>query len=186
MWFGWATVKWLACCLEAYQKNSRLDFFAKTNEGSSSFFVQGCFNNNGCFIVLEEYGRGGRCGSIVIPEERGEGWRHMAKSLVECKAERRGSSRGGGQKPYLAVPQLHQQSYKEALEVWETEEQGLGGAFIPLLRWTESLNMLVHPALGQLVLTMGSGLRVVAGQVCSKEGTTYSVIFRRWRLNCTT
>lgn len=62
----------LACTL--FGDLSR-DDFAKTREGSSSFIVLRCSNSNGSFVVLEEYGEGGRRGSIIIPEEEGrKGW----------------------------------------------------------------------------------------------------------------
>jgi hypothetical protein len=37
--------------------------------------VQRSANRSGCFLVISEYGRGGRCSSIVIPEGRErKGW----------------------------------------------------------------------------------------------------------------
>lgn len=61
-------------------------------------------------------------------DERGEGWRRMAKSLVACEAKRRSSVQGGGV-PFMVVPQQNKRSYIEALGVLEREKQGLGKAF---------------------------------------------------------
>lgn len=86
-------MNWLSHCLEDCWKNDNRDFFVMTREGNRSFLVQRRSNINSHFISLEEYGGGGKRGSIFIPEEGGDGWQQLAAPYKE--AERRGPPKGG-------------------------------------------------------------------------------------------
>ena len=50
--------------------------------GSSVMFLQKRMNKYGKFMKITEYGRGGRCNFVVIPEGReGQGWKHCIVQL---------------------------------------------------------------------------------------------------------
>lgn len=72
MWLGWSTVTWFAHCFEVCRKDiDRRDFYTTMMEGSHSFIAQRWSNVNGRFLSREEYGVGGRKGSIFTLEDIG-------------------------------------------------------------------------------------------------------------------
>lgn len=87
---GPSTVHWLAKALIDCSKEVKHGLFTSIREGSQSFLAQRCSNGRGRYIVVVEYGSGGRRNSVIVPEEKdGSGWRKMREALWELLQERK-------------------------------------------------------------------------------------------------
>ncbi len=60
---------------DLYSKTHHGDFVRTTREGDKVFIMQRCSNDKGQYVLVQEIQKGGRRGSIIIPEGRnGSGW----------------------------------------------------------------------------------------------------------------
>lgn len=72
---GKAFVLWLVAIVEELYAEATKEILNSSREGSKAFIVQRRANKNGCYLVIGEYGSGGRRNSIVMREGReGKGW----------------------------------------------------------------------------------------------------------------
>lgn len=107
MSLGKAFVLWLlAIVVEVLNAETRKEFLKSSRVGSKAFIVQRHANRNGRYLVIGEYGGGGRRSSIIIPEGReGKGWYEWVIELqkvatffnVSDSGGRRGGTGGSSQ-----------------------------------------------------------------------------------------
>ena len=75
----------VATMMELESKHSTGTFVRIVREGDIVFIIQRCSNNKGRYVSIQEVHKGGRWGSIIIPEgKNGRGWRGFGFELRQA------------------------------------------------------------------------------------------------------
>ncbi|KAG2672218.1 hypothetical protein I3760_13G030000 [Carya illinoinensis] len=108
-----ATARWFSLALENCLTGGKKDFYTAHRDGDRGYIAQRGSNNQGAFMALVEYSRGGRRNCIFIPEERdGKGWRKLIELLKEGGRENRFT----GIAPPATTVDAPTRSYRDALQ----------------------------------------------------------------------